>query len=73
MDETIINQLVEHIKRINTKIRDKRLKLGDRIFCKNWKGLLVTALTLSSAGYGINVMGLRGVPGNFLDIVLIVE
>lgn len=73
MDETIINQLVKYIKEINIKIRDKRFKLGDRIFCKSWRGLLVTALTLSSAGYGVNVIGLRGISGDILTITALPE
>ncbi len=73
MDESIANQALQKIKEITTKIRDKRFKLGDRIFCKHWQELLTAALTLSSEGYRVHVIGLRGISGNILEITALPE
>lgn len=73
MDELIANRILQKIKEIRTKIRGKRFELGDRIFCKHWNELLVVGLVLSSEGYGVNVIGLRGISGDILTITALPE
>lgn len=53
--------------------KTKRFELGDRIFCKNWKDLLATALTLSGEGYGVEVIGFRDMSDNVLTITALPE
>lgn len=73
MDESMRNYMSQKIKEIETKIRGKRFELGDRIFCKHWLELYVAALMLSSEGYRVEVIGLRGISCNILTITALPE
>lgn len=44
------------------------LKVGDKIYCKNWHDLKATALHLSSLGYGVCIVGFADMSENVLTI-----
>lgn len=47
----------------------KDLKIGDRIKCKNWQDMKITALNLSADGYGIGVIGFSDMQDFVLTIM----
>lgn len=51
----------------------KALQLGDKIHCKNWKDLKRTALSLSSQGYGVTVIGFADMSADTLTITALPE
>ena len=52
---------------------EKKLSIGDRICCKNWKDLKNTALGLSGEGYGVEVIGFADMSDNVLTITALPE
>ena len=51
----------------------KDLQIGDRIHCKNWNDLRVTALKMSAEGYGIAVVGFADMADDILTITALPE
>lgn len=51
----------------------KDLEVGDRIKCKNWQDMKITALNLSAEGYGIAVIGFSDLQENILTITALPE
>lgn len=49
------------------------LCLGDRIKCKNWQDMKITALNLSADGYGIAVIGFSDMQDFVLTIMALPE
>lgn len=49
------------------------LHVGDRIKCRNWKDLKVTALNLSGEGYGVEVIGFADMSDDILTITALPE
>lgn len=49
------------------------LEIGDRIKCKNWQDLRITALHLSAEGYGIAVVGFADMSDDVLTITALPE
>ena len=49
------------------------LQLGDKIHCKNWRDLKRTAFSLSTEGYGVEVIGFSDMSENILTITALPE
>jgi len=50
------------------KTEQTKLNIGDRIKCKNWQDLRITALNLSAEGYGVAVIGFADMSDDILTI-----
>ena len=51
----------------------KEYSLGERIHFRTWKDLLTKALSLSSIGYGVAVIGFGDMSANILTITALPE
>ena len=51
----------------------KDLEIGDKIKCKSWQDMKITALNLSAEGYGIAVIGFSDLQENILTITALPE
>lgn len=51
----------------------KDLEVFDKIKCKNWQDMKITALNLSAEGYGIAVIGFSDLQENILTITALPE
>lgn len=51
----------------------RELAVGDRIKCKNWQDMKITALNLSADGYGIAVIGFSDMQEFVLTIMVLPE
>ena len=51
----------------------KDLQVFDRIKCKNWQDMKITALNLSAEGYGIAVIGFSDMQEYVLTITALPE
>lgn len=55
------------------EVKQKNFELGDRIRCRSWRELKSMALTLSSEGYGVTVIGFGDMSDNVLTITALPE